>query len=290
MRRMKTMKKTIALKIKSLYRDLSRKEKMIADFVLEHPNDIGNDSISDAAAKIGVADSTLFQFAKKMGYQGFKDFKIAILTQETSSTAAIHEKITKNDNELEIALKVFDSNIQTIKDSKALLNGDSLRIAGEIIQSSNMLTFFGLGASAVVAEDGFHKFLRSPITCQHSFDYHNQLIMASLMTEKDCAILISHTGITVEMIKIAKLVKERKGKLIAITSYPHSEIAKLADVVFVSTAEEVVYRSEALASRITQLTIIDALYVITMFKNEELSQDTLCRVREIISKSKKHEY
>lgn len=283
------MKKTIDLKIKSLYRDLSKKEKAIADFILENSDEIGDDSISDVARKIGVADSTLFQFAKKLGYQGFKDFKIAILTSDTSKSYSIHESISGEDNELEMAYKVFDSNIQTIRDSKALLNKVDLQLAGDIIYNSRILTFFGLGASGVVAEDGFHKFLRSPVNCQHSFDYHNQLIMASLMTEEDSAILISHTGLTVEMLHIAKLIKRRKGKLIAITSYPYSELAKLADVVFISTAEETVYRSEALSTRITQLTILDALYVITMFKNEALSQDTLGKVREIISLSKRKE-
>ena len=283
------MKQTIILKIKSLYRDLSKKEKVIADYLLKNPDGLNSNSISDTARKIGVADSTIFQFTRKLGYQGFKDFKIAILTDDKKSAEFIHEKINRDDSELVMARKVFDSNIKTIKDSRAFLSQESLKKASDIIQNTKMLTFFGLGASGVVAEDGFHKFLRSPINCQHTFDYHSQLIMASLMTKEDCAILISHTGLTIEMLHIAKLIKDREGKLIVITSYPHSEIARLADVVFISIAEETTYRSEALASRITQLSILDALFVITMYKNEELSQSTLLKVREIISMSKKKE-
>ena len=278
--------RSIDLKIRTVYRDLSKKEKLIADFIIEKPEEIVHGTISDVANIIGVADSTLFQFTRKLGFKGFKDFRVAVITQQKITDATIHEKVTENDNELEIAKKVFEANLKTLKDSKALLDYDSLKKAGELIYKSNMLTFFGVGGSAIVAEDGYHKFLRTPINCQHSFDFHNQLIMASLMSDKDCALLISHTGRTVEMQEIAQLIKLRGAKLILITSYPQSEIAKLADVVFISLADEIAYRSEALAARISQLSIIDSLFIIVNFKDQKRSKETLRKVREVIKKKK----
>lgn len=278
---------SVRLKIKSLYNGLSAKEQNIADYILENPISVAHNSISDLSAELNVAVSTLFQFAKKLGYSGFKELKMAILIQENDfSTASIHENIEIDDNELTIAQKVFDSNIKTLTNTKNILQLDDLKKAAEIISNSNILYFFGVGGSGILAEDAHHKFLRSPISVRHSTDYHMQLMEASLLTPQDCAICISHTGKSKETIKIAEIVKKVGAKVIVITSHASSPLAMIGDIVFISISEEIEFHSEALSSRISQLSILDSLYVILMFMNKEKSKEALSKVRYTISEVK----
>lgn len=277
------MEVSVRLKIKSLYNGLSTKEQNIADYILENPISVAHNSISYLSDELNVADSTLFQFAKKLGYSGFKEFKMAILIEENNfSTTSIHEKIEIDDNELTMAQKVFDSNIKTLTNTKKILGLDDLKKAAEIISNSNLLYFFGVGGSGILAEDAYHKFLRSPAHVRHSTDYHIQLMEASLLTPQDCAICISHTGKSKETIRIAEIVKEAGAKVIVITSHASSPLAKIGDVVFISISEEIEFHSEALSSRISQLSILDSLYVILMFMNKEKSKETLSKVRRTI--------
>lgn len=277
------MASPIHLQIKSMYTDFSPKEQAIADYILENPSKVSHSSISDLAAELGIADSTFFQFTKTLGFSGFKDFKLALLKQENDlSAVTIHENIQKNDSELVMAQKVFDSNIKTLTDTKKLLNEEDLNAAVKIISASRRLYFFGVGGSEIVATDAYHKFLRSPIPVGHSTDYHIQLMEASLLTEADCAIVISHSGKSKETIHIANAAKKSGTKVIVVTSQANSPLAKLGDVVFISISEEIEFRSEALASRIAQLSIIDSLYVILMFHNRESAQETIAKVREVI--------
>ncbi|NMF05302.1 MurR/RpiR family transcriptional regulator [Clostridium beijerinckii] len=277
------MEVSVRLKIKSLYNGLSTKEQNIADYILENPISVAHNSISYLSDELNVADSTLFQFAKKLGYSGFKEFKMAILIEENNfSTTSIHEKIEIDDNELTMAQKVFDSNIKTLTNTKKILGLDDLKKAAEIISNSNILYFFGVGGSGILAEDAYHKFLRSPAHVRHSTDYHIQLMEASLLTPQDCAICISHTGKSKETIRIAEIVKEAGAKVIVITSHASSPLAKIGDVVFISISEEIEFHSEALSSRISQLSILDSLYVILMFMNKEKSKEALSKVRRTI--------
>jgi DNA-binding MurR/RpiR family transcriptional regulator len=284
---------SIRLKIKSLYNGLSTKEQNIADYILENPTYVAQNSISDLSAELDVAVSTLFQFSKKLGYSGFKEFKMAILIEENNfSTASthersthersIHENIEIDDNELTMAEKVFDSNIESLINTKKILELDNLKKAAEIISNSNLLYFFGVGGSGIIAEDAYQKFLRSPTHVRHTTDYHIQLMEASLLTPQDCAICISHTGKSKETIKIAETVKKAGAKVIVITSHASSPLAKIGDVVFISISEEIEFHSEALSSRISQLSILDSLYVILMFMNKEKSKETLSKVRRTI--------
>ncbi|MFZ4887893.1 MurR/RpiR family transcriptional regulator [Enterococcus innesii] len=278
---------SIRLQIKTLYKDLSLKEQAIADYILENPSKVSHSSISDLSNELGIADSTFFQFTKKLGYNGFKDFKMAMLMQENDFSAiSIHENIQKSDNELTMAQKVFDSNMTTLTDTKNLLKEEDLKLAAAMINQSKRLFFFGVGGSEIVATDAYHKFLRSPITVFHSSDYHIQLMEASLLTPDDCGIFISHTGKSRETIELAQVAKNNGAKIIVITSHAASPLAKLGDVVFISISEETEFRSEALASRIAQLSIMDSLYVILMFINRDKAQQSIAKIRSSISKIK----
>ncbi|MEG0841908.1 MAG: MurR/RpiR family transcriptional regulator [Erysipelotrichaceae bacterium] len=279
-------KQSIKVVIKTIYRDLSKKEATIADYILNNPKLVSRMTINEISSNLGLADSTIFQFTRKLGYKGFREFRNDLLTEEFDPEISVHENIKKDDNSLSMAQKVFDSSIQSLQDTKNLLSNEKLQIAANMITKATKVSFFGVGGSNVVAYDAYHKFLRSPIRCQHGIDFHIQLMQASLLDENDCAIITTHTGLTKETLKIAKTVKKNKAGLIVITSYPLSDMAKIADIVFVSVSEETGYRSESLSSRISQLAIIDSLFTIIMFKLENKAVDSLHKIRSVINTTK----
>ena len=201
-------KQSIKLKIKSLYRDLSKKEAAIADFILNDPKSVSRMTISEIATSLGFADSTVFQFTRKLGYKGFRDFRNDLLTEEFDPEISIHENIKQGDTCLNMSRKVFDSSILSLQNTCSLLEEEKLKKAVDIILASKMLTFFGVGGSNVVAYDAYHKFLRSPLHCQYATDYHIQLMQASLLDENDCAVIITHTGLTKEALQIAETAKK----------------------------------------------------------------------------------
>lgn len=277
---------TVKMRIKSLYRDMNPKEKQIADYVLKNLKLVSRSTISDISRNLGIADSTFYQFTKKLGYDGFKDFKICLLTEEFDPEISIHEKISKHDNIDIMINKVFDSSIKALEDTKKISEGKIFKETALAMINANKVWFFGVGGSNAVALDSFHKFLRSPIKCGFISDYHMQLMNATLLTKGDCAFVISHTGLSKEMIEIANIVKKNEVKLIVLTSYPLSPLAKMADIVLISSSEETAYRSESLSSRLSQLCIIDTLFVITMFHDEEKTNSSLQKIRHAIAYTK----
>lgn len=278
---------TVKMRIKSLYRDMSAKEKTIADYVLDNIKKVSRSSINEIATELNIADSTFFQFARKLGYNGFKDFKIALLTEEFDPEISIHEKISKDDEEQTVIKKVFEASVRAIEDTAKMNDSETYHNATKVMIESNSVFFFGLGGSNAIALDSYHKFLRSPIKVSYASDSHIQIMNASLLTNKDCAFVISHTGLSNEALEIASLAKENGARVIVLTSYPLSPLAKLADVVLITSAEETTYRSESLSSRLSQLSVIDALFVIIMFKNDKKSNQSLKKIRHAISYTKK---
>ena len=57
------------------------KERQVADHVLANPAAAVDPSIEELAERIGVSESTLFRFVRKLGYDGYQQFRIALATE-----------------------------------------------------------------------------------------------------------------------------------------------------------------------------------------------------------------
>ncbi|MDR4945617.1 MurR/RpiR family transcriptional regulator [Neobacillus cucumis] len=273
-------------KIRSYYPRFSEKEKQIADYILKNPEKIVHGTINEVAEDLGVADATVFRFCKRIGFKGYQAMKIALASETIIPRKEIHEEITEEDNEQEITEKVFKSNIQTMENTLQLLDRVTIKKAVELISTADKVHFFGTGGSSIIAMDAFHKFVRTGVKAYAFTDSHFQLMAASQLTPRDLAVVISHSGTNSDTINILNVALENGAKTIGITSFPKSPISQKADVVLLTSSEETKYRSEALASRIAQLSIIDVLYVNIMIKNKEVSQESLEKVRKAILKTK----
>lgn len=279
----------VSLKIKSIYRDISNKEKKVADFIVAQPDKVIHLSIKELALKVGVAESTIFRFAKKIGYSGFKDFKIGLtssLSMNKQTESILYKGIAKEDSYKTIADKVIEANINSLRDSSKLLKQKDLDKAINYLANCDRLVFFGIGGSSAIAVDAYYQFLRSPKNVSFDVDSHIQLMSAARMGPNDCAIIISHSGKTKEIITIANEVKRNQSKLIVITSFPLSPLAELADVCLLSISSQTQYILEAAASRISQYSIIDALFVNLMHIDQESFEKTTKQVRDIIRLTK----
>lgn len=272
----------VLLKIKSLMPSLSAKEKRVADFILSDPKSVSRMTIVEISSSLGIADSTVFKFTKKLGYRGYRDFRNNLLAEEFDPQISIHENVTPDDEPLAVAKKVFNSSAKSLTDTLAMLNEEDLEAALQLLMEASRISFYGCGESAVIALDAYQKFLRSPKICHCMMDSHMQIMQASLLKPGDVAIVISHTGVTHEMCVVAQLAKQCGAKVIAITSYPSQKISSFADITLVSTSEETGYRSESLACRYAQLAIIDSLYTAMMFRLPGTSE-SLRKIRDAIT-------
>ncbi|KLV26122.1 MurR/RpiR family transcriptional regulator [Niallia circulans] len=270
-------------KIRSYYARLSEKEKKIADYILVNPEKIIHSTINELAEDLGVADATVFRFCKRIGFKGYQAMKIALASEVIEPIQQIHEEINENDSVKTVTEKVFKSNVRTLENTLEILNGHSIQKAVEFLLQANRVEFYGTGGSAVIAMDAFHKFVRTGIKAFSFVDSHFQLMSSSQLSEKDVAVIISHSGTNKDTINIMKTAKNNGAKTIGITGYPKSPIGQNTDVALFTSSEETEYRSEALSSRIGQLSLIDALYVNVMILNKNVANQSLERIRNAIS-------
>jgi RpiR family transcriptional regulator, carbohydrate utilization regulator len=280
------MTENVQGKIRSHYARFSEKEKKIADFILNNPNKIIHNTINEVAEELNVADATVFRFCKRIGYKGYQAMKIALASEVVTPIKQIHEGISEEDDVKTVAQKVFKSNIRTLENTLQILENESITNAVEMIQQANRVEFYGTGGSAVIAMDAFHKFIKTGVKAFAFLDSHFQLMSASQLTKNDVAVVISHSGNNKDTLSILDQANENGAKTIGITSFPKSQLAQKVDVALFTSSDETEYRSEALASRIAQLSLIDALVVNVMKLNKDQVNVSMEKMRKAISETR----
>ncbi|WP_425059489.1 MurR/RpiR family transcriptional regulator [Sporomusa carbonis] len=184
-----------------------------------------------------------------------------------------------------IASKIFHGITEGLQDTLKIMNETALEQAiNTILSAAQRIDAYGSGGSAIIAADIKHRFMRFGIPVRAYADPYIQITSASLLKPGDVAIAISHTGANRDILDAVEMAKTSKATVISITSYMRSPLSKTADITLYGMAREVNYRSEAMASRLIHLAIIDVLYVGALLKQQDRFIDNMQKVRQAIAK------
>lgn len=270
--------------VRRLYPKLSLTERKIADYLLLQPQKVIHISINQLAEELQVADSTVFRFCVRIGFKGFQSMKIALAAELASNPEESPEGKEKDAQPVSAATKVFRSNMQALEDTLSLLNEDLLPQAAECIAGASVTYIFGNGDARAVALDAYGKLIRTGKNVQAVTDPQLQLMTASQLTERDCVVLISHSGSSKGMLRLLNLAKSAGTPTIAITGYPKSPLGSGARFSFCTASEATEFRTEAMASLIAQLSLVDALYETVMLKRGNEGAHALARIQETLER------
>ena len=268
------------LKLREQSRQFSTTEQDIAKHILDNPQLVVEMSIHELARHTFSSASSIVRLCNHTGYSGYKEFRKAVtyeLALREQSRTVERKKIVRSDSMLDLIEKVTYANIVSLEETMALMDANVLRSCVDMIQNARMIYLFGIGASLCAAKDAYLKFLRLNKFCVINEDWHSQLLQARNSTPEDLGIVISYSGATVEMVECMKTMKENKTPTIAITRCVNSPISELADQKLYTTANESIFRSGAMSSRISQLNIIDILYTALANDRYETSVEQLSR-------------
>jgi RpiR family carbohydrate utilization transcriptional regulator len=226
---------------------------------LTHSDKVIHSSVTDLAQILEVSESTIVRFCQRLEYQGYQEFKILLARDLGTPFRDTYETITSEDDVAAVVHKTFKISIQALNDTLAVLSPENVEKATALLVNAHHIYIFGCGGSGGAAHVAHQKLLRLGRPATVCTDPHTQTLLAGMATEQDIVIGISFSGNNEDVIRAMRVAQERRAKTIAITNYPSSPAAKLADVVLSTGAAETPLVSEAGPSRVVQLGVIDAL-------------------------------
>jgi DNA-binding MurR/RpiR family transcriptional regulator len=252
--------------VRALMPTLAPAEQRVARRVLDDPAAVAASTISALAADCDTSETTVVRFCRALGISGYPALRMALATElgraeRDGRVDSVSGDIGPGDDLDEVVQKIAFADARAVEETAQQLDVDALHRVIEAIVAARRVDIFGVAASAIVGLDLQQKLHRIGLTAFAWSDPHVALTSAALLGPEDVAIGISHTGATQDTVEAVEQARARGATTVAVTNFPRSPLASIADEVLTTAARETTFRSGATASRLAQLTVIDSVFV-----------------------------
>ncbi|WP_394888179.1 MurR/RpiR family transcriptional regulator [Clostridium perfringens] len=239
----------------------TKSEKTLIEYIKSDLDNIIYKSISIIAKESGVGEATITRFTKKLGFNGFQDFKVTLAKEISNkkNTSIINLHVHRDESVTETANKMLKSSINILEQTVKQIDLDLMCKCRDLIMNAKRVYFIGIGYSGIAATDINYKFMRIGFTTVPVTDSHTMVIMSSI-TNDDVIVAISNSGTTKEVIKTVKQAKENGTKIITLTEDSDNPLRKLSDYELTYTSAETIFETGSISSKIPQIFLLDLLY------------------------------
>jgi DNA-binding MurR/RpiR family transcriptional regulator len=245
---------------------LSKSEEILAKFILREKENIESLSTKDLAKATYTSPSTAVRLSKKLGFSGWNELKEKYLEElhylnQHFSNIDPNYPFNTNDTFINVAAKIGHLASESIEDTLSLLKHTELQKAVELLHKSQHISIYGISNSLIMAYDFKHKMLRINKYVDIMNVPEEQPFVASNSTPQHVAILISYSGETEGVLKIANILKRNHTPIISLTSIGENSLRKLSDCALSISTREKLYSKIATYSTNNSIhLILDILY------------------------------
>lgn len=280
----------IIKKIQSM--PLSKTDEKIASYICNHLDTIGLQTSTVLAETIGVSDTSVVRFVRKLGYRGYIDFRSVmserILRNSNNEAQGLfpsekYAKSKKNLRRNDLINNVSSYIFANLEKSFSSLDSDSLEQVVNIILESNHKYIAGFRGTACCAHYMASKLLFLTqhvvrLTCADATAVERLVDI----TERDCLFLYSFPRYSEINRALMDIARENKAKIILMTDRPTSPLANKADIVITANVEGLGFTN----SYVAPLSISELILLAVSSRRDDVFSERFKRIDSIMDREK----
>lgn len=242
-------------------------EQRVAKLLLLDPRSFATLPVGELSERAHVSKPTVVRFCRSVGYDGLADFKRKLAGTVNEGVPFVHRAVDEDDKSADIVVKVIDNAVSALLKYRNAAAGHAFERAivalTEAGRNGRRIEFHGVGNSGIVALDAQHKFFRLGVHAAAVSDGHVQVMSATMLGPGDCAVLISNSGMSRDLLDVAEIARKKGATTIVITA-SGSPLAAAgqggANQILLAVDHPEDYdRYSPMVSRLLHLTVIDIL-------------------------------
>lgn len=270
-------------RIKACLPSLAPAEQRVGKLVLADPRAFAKLPVSELADRAHVSKPTVVRFCRSVGYDGLSDFKLKLAGSVSEGVPFIHRSVDADDKTNDIAVKVIDNTVAAFlkyrNDASFFALEHAAQALADTQKTNRRIEFYGVGNSGIVAQDAQHKFFRLGVNAIAYSDGHMQVMSASMLRPGDCAVIISNSGRTRDLMDACDIAKKQGATTIVITA-SGSPLANAGQIHLTADHPEGYDKYSPMVSRLLHLLIIDILATTVALRIGEQLQPVLRNMKD----------
>ena len=246
--------------------NLTRIEEDIAQYIIEHQEELEKLSTRAIAKATYTSSSAVIRLEHKLGFEGYNDLKKQHIEEQAYLNSHFQNidaniPFSQDNNMMSVAGAIKEVMIESANDTLSLIHHDSLQQAIKILHKSNNIYVFGFGAYVPLATSFQMKMSRIKKHVVVQSFVGEEKYQADMLNQDDCAIIISYSGENSSLISVASLLKENNIPIIVITSIGENSLSSYAMcLLYMSTREKLFSKIANYTAEYSVTLILDILY------------------------------
>ena len=275
-----------ALSLITSTREFSSSEQRVVDYILEHRDEAPAMTAAQLARRSGTSEATISRFCKRLGFGNYRSFQFSLGRDLTLK----HDGL---DLDGEVSLDNVEDSLKSILATKMGeleatrgIDGACVRNVVKRLAGANVIQIAAVGNTNSVALDATFKFSQLGLRCTTHEVNEIAVGFALTMQPKDALLVISNSGRSQRLMRVAQAAKNRGACVIAITGDEQSPLARLASYVLRTVNHEALLTTGDFAfSKISAMAIIETLYYFLLHEVED-GREHISRYEELIQPDK----
>lgn len=243
----------VLARLRSRKRHLTPALMKVAEYVINEPHKVIHQTLVDISDSSGASEASVVRFCRDAGYTSFAAFKIDL------SISLLKESPQEESNDDDNIKSSLSKTVNSLNDTAKLLDRGLLEQTVELLRNAKNIYFFGVGASASIADYGEYRMMRLGLKTRAFDDMHSAVMTASCINTDDVVVLISGSGKTQDVLRTVAIAKRQGGQIVAITGNTHSELANMASIALQTAVSESTISAGAFYSKAAQMFMIDLI-------------------------------
>lgn len=264
--------KDLKEEIKKSLENISRTQKKLAAFLIDHWNEIPLVSIEDISKETGVSTASITRFTRKFGFKGFFDFKAKIKENIKNNIDPVERfRLIKEDlTGKKSVMKVAKQDVKNINKLLREIKEETFSSLVGLVENARRVFTFGVSISSIFAN--LIRYIFNQVQKEtHCLDEGNVTVEEKILSVKkdDLIIFLSFFPYSRSTIEFAHLAHEQGLQVAAISDNEFSPISEYASLVLSIPRENVLFTTSTSAFSV----LINAIATeIALKKKEELTE------------------
>ena len=267
---------SVLKKIHATLDTMAPADRQIGQFIVDNPDEMLQLSSAALAEQTGRSQSSVVKFSQKLGYSSYQQLKLAVSEAKAKQWHApagmVHGSIERGDGYMTVLQKLVASKLASMQQSMSVNSEQTIGEVLDRLDKAGRIHLAGVSASALVARYFAIKLMKLGRNVLHDSDSHVQLASASSLGRNDVLFALSHSGASIETLRIAELAKARGAAVIVMTSLKNNPLSRIADVVLYSVGDDDGVRSSAISARDAQLALTDLLFILLVQRQPDANE------------------
>lgn len=265
------MVSAVIAKIISMQPSLTVSENEIAQYVINHPEQVVVSTITAIAQYTHTSEASINRFCKKIGFKGFNGFKVA-LAQDNFYNSIRDAEPAKKDS---FIATISQDYRHMLVNTTAMLDEHQIFRAAAQLQKAEHIYIFSMSYTRFVAQQFEFRLGMVGLYAKAVNDLNEARVLASGVGKDDVILIIAPTLLVKELHQVINASRENGAVIISITSFDSPKLSDLIDYKFIICDKITTQNSVSLSNNLMFLYVTDVLYCALLERDKNLRQRRL---------------